>query len=993
MELGPEGGPAGGHVVAQGTPEQVAKAGTVTAPFLAEALNSGSAAALSRTSEASLWRNSTVRTGAAEGSRAPTISIRGAREHNLKNISLDIRRRELTVLTGVSGSGKSSLAFDIIFAEGQRRFLECLSAYARQFVEQMPKPEIDSITGLPPTVAVEQRESRGSNKSTVATVTEAAQYLRLLYAKIGVPHAPKSGRPLVTGTLDMALDRMAKAVAAAKGEVLLLAPLVRARKGHHRPLADAMAKRGFARLRCDGDLLACEGFAGLDRYREHDVEVVLGAWKSGEFTPEGPAKAPRAALELALSLGSGAALLATAKGKNLEHLSTRRVDPDTGEAFPDLDPKHFSWNSPKGWCPSCRGHGKVVERFAGEEAESILENAIGDRVGDRVCPACEGRRLNPVACAVKLYPQKGDAVSLPDLLAKQPGDVSGFLGKLSLDERARPVAAPVLPEILARLAFLENVGLGYLALDRAADTLSGGEARRIRLAAQLGSNLAGALYVLDEPSIGLHSRDNLRLIESLRALRDRGNTVLVVEHDEDTLRAADRLVDLGPGAGIHGGEIIAEGTPAEVAKTAGSITALHLRAPMHHPLRGERREVLRNADGGTRIGKRASGKAKTSAFAGDAAQSAIANPQSAMPSPGWLTLKGARLRNLKGFDLHVPLGRLTVVGGVSGAGKSTLISDLLAPVVTRAVTEGLPKLTGAQAAKSGLVCDADGKAVFDTLTGVEALKQVVVVDQAPIGKTPRSTPATYLGAFDLIRELLATTNESKLRGHTAGFFSFNTSGGRCETCSGAGRVKLEMNFLPDTFVCCDDCGGTRYGPAVRDIRWNGKNAAEMLAMSFEEAEKFFAAHARLRALCELMVKTGLGYLTLGQSSPTLSGGEAQRLKLATELAKGLPGYAERMGRVSTKKNLYLLEEPTVGLHQADCEKLIRLLHALVDQGHTVVVVEHHLDVLAEADHLVEIGPDGGDAGGELLHAGTPEALLSVKRSPTAPFLRALRGMG
>lgn len=963
VELGPDGGPEGGRIVAQGTPDKVAVGRTVTAPFLAEALSGAKPAEVAKSAKTP-----------AELPDSSLIRLRGAREHNLKNVSLDIRRRELTVLTGVSGSGKSSLAFDIVFAEGQRRFMECLSAYARQFVEQMSKPEIDSLTGLPPTVAVEQRESRGSNKSTVATVTETAQYLRLLYAKIGVPHAPKSGRPLVAGSLDLAHERMTKIVAATPAGSLLLAPLVRARKGHHRPLAAAMLKRGYARLRCDGRLVPCERFEGLDRYKEHDVEVVLGEWRFGKFMPEGPDKDARAALATALSLGSGSALVAGLKGRNLEHLSTRRIDPDTGEAFADLDPKHFSWNSPKGWCPACRGHGRKVERFAGEEEESILENAIGDRVGDTLCPVCHGERLNPVARAVKLYPEKGDALSLPALLSKQPGEVYEFLGKIRFDERSRVVAAPVIPEILSRLKFLENVGLGYLSLDRAADTLSGGEARRIRLAAQLGSNLAGALYVLDEPSIGLHSRDNLKLIGSLRGLRDRGNTVLVVEHDEDTLRAADRLVDLGPGAGVHGGEIIAQGTPKEVAGSAGSVTALHLREPMKHPLRGSRRVV---GDTGAKPAKKTGSKKAVGASAADVA---------------FLRLTGARLRNLKNVDFAVPIGRLTVVGGVSGAGKSTLISDLFAPAVVAAVAKKKAKFTGAEAAKADIVALDDGSPAFDTLTGADLIRQVVVVDQSPIGKTPRSTPATYVGAFDLIRELLAQTSESKMRGHGPGFFSFNTSGGRCETCSGAGRVKLEMNFMPDTYVDCDDCGGTRYGPAARDIRWNGKNAAEILAMSFEEAEKFFGAHARLRDLCGLMVKTGLGYLTLGQSSPTLSGGEAQRLKLATELAKGLPGWAERMGRVSLQKNLYILEEPTVGLHQADCEKLIGLLHALVDQGHTVVVVEHHLDVLAEADLLVEIGPEGGFAGGELLHAGTPESLLQVKRSPTAPFLKNIRGM-
>ncbi len=937
-ELGPEAGPGGGRLVAEGPPAAVAGAGTPTGRLLA--------------SDDAAFAAPAPRAAAA---RPEAVELRGAREHNLRDVSLDIPHGELTVLTGVSGSGKSTLAFDILFAEGQRRYLECVSAYARQFVEQLPKPDLDSLRGLPPAVAIEQRVTRGSSKSTVATVTEVAQYLRVLYARAGTPHSPASGKPLVSLTEDAVVRRVAaEAARAGKGGLLLAAPLVRGRKGHHRPLAEWARDRGARRLRCDGELREAEGFAGLDRYREHDVDVVLAALgRGGSVAPEGGEagkgdRALRAAVRDALRVGKGALLLLGPSGRELALLATARVDAATGEAYPEPEPKHLSWNSPRGWCPECRGHGRAVERFASDEEETLHEDAIADRVGEAPCPACEGRRLAPFGRSIRLSDGRR-ALSLPDLLALPPDEALAFLGRLDLGPRERAIAAPLLPEIASRLSFLGGVGLGYLALDRPADTLSGGEAQRIRLASQLGSTLSGALYVLDEPSIGLHPRDNDRLIASLRGLRDRGNTVLVVEHDEDTMRAADRVVDLGPGAGREGGRILAQGTAEEVMACPDSPTGRALRDPLAHPMRGARRPV----------GARGKGAPE-----------------------GWIELRGAALRNLRGFDLRLPRGRLTVVAGVSGAGKSTLVSDLLAPVARHALARGKDGAKGPEGASLGL-----GAGAFASLAGLDGLRQLVVVDQDPIGKTPRSTPATYIGAWDLVRERLAKLPEAAMRGAGPGFFSFNTEGGRCEACAGAGRAKLEMSFLPETFVPCEACGGSRFGPVAASLRWDGRSAADILALTFAEAEQALGSDVRLREMCGLMNRTGLGYLTLGQSSPTLSGGEAQRLKLVTELIRGLPTFAER-ARGKIRPNLYLLEEPSIGLHPADIRRLLGVLHDLVDQGHTVVVIEHHPDILAEADWLVEIGPEGGSGGGRLLHQGPPEGLLRVKGSPTAPALAA-----
>jgi excinuclease ABC subunit A len=938
LEMGPEAGPAGGRLVAEGTPAEVAQAGTVTGRFLAQGDDAFASASTKPAKP-----------------RPTAISLRGAREHNLKDVSLEIPHGSLTVMTGVSGSGKSSLAFDILFAEGQRRFLECVSAYARQFVEQLPKPDIDALTGLPPTVAIEQRVTRGSAKSTVATVTEVAQYLRVLFARAGVLHSPTTGEPLQEMTEDAVVRLVAKqAKALKKGSLLVAAPLVRSRKGHHRPLAEWAETKGLRLLRCDGKMLKVEGFEGLDRYSEHDVDAVFGEIRADglirlpDDTEESGEKALRTLVRQTLAAGKNACVLLGADGHQVAYLSTSRSDPATGESFPEVDPKHLSWNSPRGWCPDCRGHGLEVTTFSSDEEESINENAIADRVGEAVCPTCHGERLGPIGRSVKLAGPKGRSLSLPGLLRLQPDESLAFLSGLKLEAREKAIVGALLPEIGARLRFLDSVGLGYLALDRGADTLSGGEAQRIRLAAQLGSTLSGALYVLDEPSIGLHPRDNDRLIGSLKDLRDRGNTVLVVEHDEDTMRAADLVVDMGPGAGVHGGTIVAQGTAAALEKRADSVTGRFLKEAIPHPLRGARRPVA---------GKGAPAE--------------------------WVRLKNASLRNLKGFDVQIPIGRLTVVCGVSGAGKSTLVTDLLAPAIRAAIAKKKDGLTGKEAVG---VVSHEGKPAFATLSGLKGFRQLVVVDQEPIGKTPRSTPATYIGAWDLIRERLASLPEAAIRGHAAGFFSFNTSGGRCEACSGAGRIKLEMSFLPDTYVPCEECAGTRYGSAAKAIRWNGKSAADLLAMTFEEAAAFLSFDAKLGDLCGLMVKTGLGYLTLGQSSPTLSGGEAQRLKLVSELAQGLPTFRER-SRGEIRPNLYILEEPTIGLHQSDCRRLIELLHALVDQGHTVVVIEHHPDVIAEADWVLEIGPEGGNAGGELVHAGDPESLAKQKKSPTAPSLR------
>ena len=966
LEVGPAAGADGGRIVAEGTPEDLASAATATSPFLHAAL---------------YQRNPIAQPAAAEDAAlyaakpAPhVLQVTGARENNLKNLSLAIPHHQLSVVTGVSGSGKSTLAFDIVFAEGQRRFMESMSPYARQFVEQLPRPAVDQITGIPPTVAIEQRATRGSRKSTVATITEIAQYLRLLYARLGVQHHPVTDRPVVSlssGALKKLLARVLATPKARRARHLYLcAPLIRGRKGHHQPIASWIARQGYALLRADGRLTRVAAFQKLDRYKEHDVEAVVADLKA---EPSG--RHPGAVLEEGLRVGKGACFLLTPAGEILSWFSTTRTDIETGESFPELDPKHFSFNSPRGWCPACRGHGRIFPWMLEPEDEAddpvMRLRAFGVDAtedisdGGQPCPACHGTRLNRVARAVKL-PLRGKQppLSLPELLRDTPSRLLAHLRALKLDARGRLITQDVVPQIEERLKFLDHVGLGYLALDRPTESLSGGEAQRIRLAAQLGSNLSGVLYVLDEPSIGLHARDTERLIETLGALRAKGNTLLVVEHDEELMAQADHIIDLGPAAGVHGGELLASGTPAEIKRSARSLTGLFLSNGLVHPFQGKYRPV-QIADRQGRAG----------------------------PAADWLELDQVSFRNLKGFDLRLPLGRLIMVAGPSGAGKSTLFRDVLQSAVSCAIERKKERLSGTAFVKftgftpgEATVREPPSPRPFRELRGAAGFKSVIEVDQAPIGKTPRSTPATYLGIFDLVRQLFAALPEAKIRGYTASRFSFNTAGGRCPTCAGAGRIKLEMAFMPDSYLPCDDCRGLRYGSELADITWKGKTIGAVLQLTFEEAVLFFDFHSQLAQVCQLMVDCGLGYLTLGQSSPTLSGGEAQRLKLVTELSTGLATYRERR-RGERPRNLYLLEEPTIGLHLSDCEKLIRVLHSLVDQGHTVVVIEHHLDLLAEADYLVELGPVGGPEGGELIYQGELAGLLQIRRSPTAPYLR------
>ncbi|NBB79927.1 MAG: excinuclease ABC subunit A [Verrucomicrobia bacterium] len=884
-----------------------------------------------------------------------------------------IPHNKTTVITGASGSGKSTLAFDIIFAEGQRRFMESMSAYARQFVEQMPRAEMDTLHGIAPTVAIEQRVTKGTRKSTVATITEVAQYLRLLFARIGIQHSPTSGEAVITQSEGALQKRLQAQVKESKSKHLYLcAPLIRGRKGHHEPLANWARDHGYEALRIDGRVVQLKNFKKLNRYAEHDIDLVI--------TNLGRAAVPSRRelqdhLATTLKLGKGSAFLMSAKGETLSRLSTKRTDPTTGEAFPELDPKHFSWNSPRGWCPTCRGYGQLFD-WMSDEAESTVDH-LDDYEDGTTCPDCQGTRLNELSRSVRLplknhstfnvqrptFNVQRSTVSLPELLACTPSQLLDVLGAVKTNARTRPVLDELMPEIEERMRFMDRVGLDYLSLDRATATLSGGEAQRIRLAAQLGSNLSGVLYVLDEPSIGLHARDNAKLLNSLKQLRQRGNTLVIVEHNEATMRQADQIIDLGPGAGIHGGEIVASGKVGKIKRSKKSLTGKYLRQKMAHPLRGAYRPLPEPW-----------------------------HPRKKKSKDSWIALQGAALRNLKGFDLQIPKQRLNVVCGISGAGKSTLIRDLLKPLVDAAIEAKSEKLTPEPAKRKGKRSTANAQRstindqnTFKALYGGNRIRKVIEVDQSPIGKTPRSTPATYIGAFDIIRQIYAQLPEANMHGFTAGTFSFNTKGGRCETCKGAGRVKLEMNFMPDTYVTCEDCHGRRYDAELDDLRWHGKSIADVLQMSFEEAAEFFSFHTQLSGLMQLMVETGLGYIKLGQYSPTLSGGEAQRLKLVSELAKGLPSFKERQYNKG-QGNLYILEEPSIGLHLSDVERLIELLHRLVDRGHTVLVIEHHLEIIKDADYVIEVGPEGGDAGGELLYQGDLAGLKRCPDSVTAAFL-------
>lgn len=969
IELGPEAGSDGGRLVFQGLPSDCAKQGTTeTGRYLKAEGERRKAKGIEIKKE---WAQNDLQaaeapftynpSNSAFASQPSSLVITGAREHNLKNINVSIPHYQLSVVTGVSGSGKSTLAFDIIFGEGQRRFMESMSPYARQFVEQLPRPDLDQLSGIQPTVAIEQRITRGSRKSTVATITEVAQYLRLLYSRLGIPHNPTTGDPLISQTNDQLLKRLREIVkrsgARKSGQLLLCAPLIRDRKGHHQPIANWIADHGYAMMRVDGTIILTEDFEKLDRYKEHNIEVVIADLMAISRSPTKIADA----LKEALQRGRGTALLLDGDERIMSWLSIHRMDPATGEALPELDPKDFSFNSHKGWCPACRGHGRIYpwmrERLEDDEllAKSIGAESNEDDDTDEivVCPECKGQRLNRTSRNVFLPLKRNSKISLPLLLMQTPQALLKTLGNLQLDQRGRIIARDIVDQIQERLQFMDKVGLEYLSMDRATQTLSGGEAQRIRLAAQLGSNLAGVLYVLDEPSIGLHARDSDRLIETLKELREKGNTLIVVEHDDAMMEQADCIIDLGPGAGTQGGELIAEGTLPQLKRNRNSLTGKYLKSGIRHPLNGDYRSI----------------------------------PKSKSRNSAWLELKGVRFRNLKNQSLLIPHQRLTMVCGASGAGKSSLVRDLLGRAADYSIRAKKKTVSGKMFAKNGKSIEGEeGEILFDSLTGAQAFRSVIEVDQSPIGKTPRSTPATYIGVFDTIRLFFSNLPESKMRGYKPGRFSFNTPHGRCDTCSGAGRVKLEMSFMPDTYVVCEDCDGSRYGSELLDLHWKGKNIADVLSMTFDEAKEFFSFHSQLGEIMQLMVETGLGYLTLGQSSPTLSGGEAQRLKLVTELAKGLQSYTER-SRGIQRTNLYILEEPTIGLHLSDCEKLIQLLHKLVNQGHTVVVIEHHLDLLAEADYIVEIGPDGGPKGGKILYQGNLKGLLKSKRSITAAYLK------
>ncbi len=991
VDLGPEGGDRGGRIVAAGPPQQIAALATTHtgAALRAYAASTSTVreAASRDTSEAD--PRSRLPAAAPTGEHAlrtrarDAIFVHQAREHNLKGIDVEIPREAFTVISGVSGSGKSTLAFDVVFGEGQRRYLESLNAYARQFVQPASRPDVDGIYGIPPTVAIEQRTSRGGRKSTVATLTETYHFLRLLFVKLGVQYCPDCKVAIEPQAFDAIVARILRDY---RGERIgLLAPLVVARKGIYTDLAKWAKAQGFSHLRVDGAFLPTDRFPRIDRYVEHHIELPVADLVVDPAT-EGTL---RAALGRALDLGKGQTMVLGPLGRLADAIdagdstgasamlgtrlfSTRRACTSCGKSFPEPDPRMFSFNSKVGWCTSCLGTGVRLpfvptldrQKRSDEDTSSGAVGDLAERLADQLasdasqevapggdadaelapCAACGGRRLNPSSLAVRLSDR-----SIADLCELSVVDCRQWLEAIGFTGRDAEIARDVMPEIVSRLRFLEQVGLGYLALERSAPTLSGGEAQRIRLAAQLGSNLQGVCYVLDEPTIGLHPHDNRILLDTLSALRAKGNTLVVVEHDEETIRRADHVIDMGPGAGRRGGRVIATGDYHTLKDHPDSVTGRFLANPLQHPL------VPRRPD-----------------------------PQEA-PTEQWLGLRGAVLHNLRDVDVRVPLGRMTVMTGVSGSGKSTLAREVLlrnvaALVSARNNRRDAPALVGVGA-----------------VDGWETIDRVLEVDQTPIGKTPRSCPATYVGFWDGIRRLFADGAEARLRGFGPGRFSFNTPGGRCDACDGQGQQTVEMSFLPDVKVSCEACAGSRFGRETLELKVRGQSIGDVLAMSVDDAVEFFSAHPRIRYPLSLLQEVGLGYLTLGQPSPTLSGGEAQRLKLVAELAKvRLPDPSDDAGRgrgtrpSASSHTLYVLDEPTVGLHMADVEKLIRALHRLVSAGNTLVIVEHNLDIWAEADWIVDLGPDGGANGGMVVAAGTPDAIAASAASHTAAALRAFR---
>jgi excinuclease ABC subunit A len=879
-----------------------------------------------------------------------SIRIRGAREHNLKSIDLEIPRGKLVVITGVSGSGKSSLAFDTIYAEGQRRYVESLSAYARQFLEQMDKPDVDLIEGLSPAISIEQRTTSKNPRSTVATVTEIYDYLRLLYARIGRPHCYKCGKSITSQTITQIVDQVLTLPSGSKIQVL--APVVRGRKGEYRQIFTQMRKEGFVRARVNGRLRELDEPIDLDKNKKHTIEVVVDRLV---VTPDIPRRLADS-LETSLKLADGIVTVNLLDGGKDLTFSERMACIECGVSYPEISPRIFSFNNPHGACPACDGLGTKLdgsstgldsslrllnEEFFGASLGSLdrrykdtqssrvreeIETYVERLASVRPCAECEGARLRKESLAIRV-----GGLNIAELTRKSVKEATAFFtalgaspsgnGDLVLTENEREIARRILKEIRERLGFLINVGLDYLTLDRTAATLAGGEGQRIRLATQIGSSLVGVLYILDEPSIGLHQRDNIRLLNTLKRLRDLGNTVLVVEHDEETIRSGDYVIDLGPGAGVSGGRVVAAGTPQDVMANRQSLTGRYLTGEFSIPVPRVRR------------------------------------PQTGQ----YLTIVGAREHNLKGIDVEIPLGLFTCVTGVSGSGKSTLVTDILRKALDARLYGGRER-----------------PGDHDKLLGVERIDKVIDIDQAPIGRTPRSNPATYTGVFSFIRELYALTPEARMRGYQPGRFSFNVKGGRCEACQGDGLIQIEMHFLPDVYVTCDVCKGKRYNRETLEINYKGASIADVLDMTVEEALRFFENVPRIKEKLQTLYDVGLGYIKLGQSATTLSGGEAQRVKLSRELS-----------RRSTGRTLYILDEPTTGLHFADIQQLLDVLHRLRDAGNTVLVIEHNLDVIKTADHIIDLGPEGGDEGGKVVAIGTPEDIARFKGSYTGQFLRRL----
>jgi excinuclease ABC subunit A len=1004
IDLGPEGGDAGGEVVAVGTPEDVLLHPTshtglalreyAAAMGVVHEVAEPSAKYWVRAAEDGLVPSaSSIRfaTGKSAQGTSPSTSgensirIVNAKEHNLKSLSVDIPRGKFSVVTGVSGSGKSTLAFDILFNEGQRRYLESLNAYARSIVQPAGRPEVDAVYGIPPTVAIEQRLSRGGRKSTVGTTTEVWHFLRLLYVKLGTQHCVHDGAAVQPQSADSIAAQLLKNF---RGQHIgLLAPLVQGRKGVYTELADWARPRGYTHLRVDGNFLPTTGFPRIDRFKEHNIELPVA---SLDVSPANEAEL-RAALSTALTHGKGLvhvlshmdglrdAMLAGTPAAGIGQVqvfSTKRACPVCATSYVELDPRLFSYNSKHGWCPDCVGTGvaltkdqrKVFDDSVKDDNTSGREQTFAEAdiedLHDTTCPTCNGTRLNATARKVEFA-----GVGITDIARLSVTDVRKWVQTLQvaggMSTREGDIARDLIPEIKSRLEFLEEVGLGYLTLDRGAPTLSGGEAQRIRLAAQLGSNLQGVCYVLDEPTIGLHARDNKILLGALQSLSDKGNTLVVVEHDEDTIRHADHIIDIGPSAGKRGGRLVAQGSVADVQAAAESQTGRYLLHAMKHPLGGRREVVALAAED--------SGTPGASCIPFVTAKSAPGVPASSseLGSLNWLTVHGASLHNLQGVTAHVPLKRLVAITGVSGSGKSTLARDVLLANVQMAVQKRSTK-AGRDALEAGEQLQWTG---CEGVSGFETIDRVLEVDQTPIGKTPRSCPATYIGFWDTIRKLFADTLEAKARGYAANRFSFNTGEGRCPSCEGQGIRTIGMSFLPDVKVLCETCKGARFNPETQAVTWRGKNIGDVLQMEVDEAVEFFAAMPSIAHPLQLLKDVGLGYLTLGQPSPTLSGGEAQRIKLVTELSKVRDDIGKRGQKAP--HTLYVLDEPTVGLHMADVEKLIHVLHRLVNGGHSVVVIEHDLDVIAEADWVLDLGPEGGNGGGRIVAATTPENMVKL----------------